>query len=222
MSTKRVLFTLLVFVISFCQWHYCGNVSGEEKLAVINKYKGDVTVQHEGNNLVVEKRGARIKNASIYDKDSISTKKASTAELVFNDGSRFDINEKTTLTISEEKTTRLNKTLLRRVKIKAGGVLAEIIPSKTVLTEFELPTGVATVRGTVVSINVEEDLLCVTEGSLVFTDLYGNEHIVDAGECIYLSFTVDTGVIGKGKNTEQPTPDPVVSGDDASPHLPVE
>jgi len=116
-------------------------------LAVINKYKGDVTVQHEGNNLVVEKRGARIKNASIYDKDSISTKKASTAELVFNDGSRFDINEKTTLTISEEKTTKLNKTLLRRVKIKVGGVLAEVIPSKTVLTEFELPTGVATIRG---------------------------------------------------------------------------
>ena len=78
-------------------------------MAVINKYKGDVTVQHEGNNLVVEKRGARIKNASIYDKDSISTKKASTAELMFNDSSRFDINEKTTLTISEEKTTKLEQ-----------------------------------------------------------------------------------------------------------------
>ena len=147
MSTKRGLFTLLVFVVSFCLWYCCGNVSGEEKLAVINKYKGDVTVQHEGINLVVEKRGARIKNASIYDKDSISTKKASTAELVFNDSSRFDINEKTTLTISEEKTTKSNNNLIRRVKIKAGGVLADIIPSKTVLTEFELPTGVATIRG---------------------------------------------------------------------------
>ncbi len=147
MSTKRGFFAILVFVVSFCQWNYCGNVSGEEKLAVINKYNGNVTVQHEGNTLIVEKRGARIKNASIYDKDSISTKKASTAELVFNDSSHFDINEKTTLTISEEKTTKSNENLIRRVKIKAGGVLAEIIPSKTVLTEFELPTGVATVRG---------------------------------------------------------------------------
>ncbi len=220
MLTTRGLFTLLVLVFSFCQWHYCGNVFGEEKLAVINKFKGNVTVQHEGENLVVEQRGARIRNSSVYNKDTISTMEASTAELVFNDGSRFDINEKTTLTISEEKTTKSNKTLIRRVKIKAGGVLAEIIPSKTVLTEFELPTGVATVRGTVISINVEEDLLCVTEGSIVFTDLYGNEHRVDAGECIYLSFTSPTGTIGKGKNAEQPTPNPV--GAVASPSLPVE
>ncbi len=149
MSTKRGLFTILVLVVSFCQWYCCGNVSGEEKLAVINKYKGNVSVQREGDNLVltVEKRGARIKNSSIYNKDSISTKKRSTAELMFNDSSRFDINPKTTLTISEEKTTKSNKTLIRRVKIKAGGVLADIIPSKTVLTEFELPTGVATIRG---------------------------------------------------------------------------
>ncbi len=147
MSTKRGLFTLLVLVVSFCQWYSCGNVSGEEKLAVINKYKGNVSVQREGDNLIVEKRGARIKNSSIYNNDSISTKKKSTAELMFNDSSHFDINEKTTLTISEEKTTKSNENLIRRVKIKAGGVLAEIIPSKTVLTEFELPTGVATIRG---------------------------------------------------------------------------
>ncbi len=149
MSTKRGFFAILVFVVSFCQWNYCGNVSGEEKLAVINKYKGNVTVQREADDLVltVEKRGARIKNSSIYNKDSISTKKKSTAELMFNDSSRFDIQQKTTLTISEEKTTKSNENLIRRVKIKAGGVLAEIIPSKTVLTEFELPTGVATIRG---------------------------------------------------------------------------
>ena len=118
-------------------------------MAVINKYKGNVSVQREGDNqvLAVEKRGARIKNSSIYNKDSISTKKRSTAELMFNDSSRFDINPKTTLTISEEKTTKSNNNLIRRVKIKAGGVLADIIPSKTVLTEFELPTGVATIRG---------------------------------------------------------------------------
>jgi hypothetical protein len=149
MSTKRGLFTLLVLVVSFCQWYSCGNVSGEEKLAVINKYKGNVSVQREGDNLVliVEKRGARIKNSSIYNKDSISTKKRSTAELMFNDSSRFDINEKTTLTISEEKTTKSNKNLVRRVKIKAGGLFADVIPSKSVLTEFETPAGVATIRG---------------------------------------------------------------------------
>ena len=101
-------------------------------------------------------------------------------------------------------------------------MLADIIPSKTVLTEFELPTGVATVRGTVISINVEEDLLCVTEGRIVFTDLYGNERVVDAGECIYLSFTYDTGNIGKGSSAEQVVPDPVDPDPvDPSPFLPL-
>jgi|SaaInl4_150m_RNA_FD_contig_31_886684_length_1136_multi_6_in_0_out_0_2 hypothetical protein len=212
MMSTRGFFTILIFVFSFCQWHYCGNVFGEEKLAVINKFKGDVIIQHEGENQLVEQRGARIRNSSIYNQDSISTMEASTAELVFNDSSRFDINEKTTLTIISEKTTKFNRSLLRRVSLKAGGLLAEVIPSKTVLTEFEIPTGVATVRGTVITINLGVDLLCVVDGEIIFTDIYGNEQTVITGECI----SIGAGEVGYsgGGSAEQPTDRP------ASPFVP--
>ena len=217
MLTTRGLFTLLVLVFSFCLSHYCGNVFGEEKLAVINKFKGHVTVQHEGENLVVEQRGARIRNSSVYNKDTISTMEASTAELVFSDSSHLDINENTTITISSEKTTKLNRNLLRRVRLKAGGLFAEVIPSKSVLTEFEIPAGVATVRGTKITINIDPDtgiaLLCVIEGEITFTDIYGNQQTLRDGECIPAAAIPFPEPFG-GDGVEQPTDRP------ASPFVP--
>ena len=47
--------------------------------------------------------------------------------------------------------------------------MQNVMPSKSVLTEFETPAGVATVRGTKVTINEDDGiwLICVVEGVII-------------------------------------------------------
>ena len=134
----------------------------EERLAVIFEYKGDVKVEHESIKKTVKKIGNRIRNSAVYEEDSVMTMHNSTAGLVFNDNTSLEIDEDTSLTVCSrhmsadecseggfiKQVSGKQSGIVRNINIKAGKFLANITPSKSVLTEFETPSGVASVRGT--------------------------------------------------------------------------
>ena len=134
----------------------------EERLAVVSEYEGDVKVEHESISKTVKKIGNRIRNSAVYEDDSVMTMHNSTADLVFNDNTSLEIDEDTSLTVCSRHMTADECSeggfikqvsggqngIVRNINIKAGKFLANITPSKSVLTEFETPSGVASVRGT--------------------------------------------------------------------------
>ncbi|GAX62660.1 ABC-type sugar transport system, ATPase component [Candidatus Scalindua japonica] len=138
----------------------------QERIAVISKYKGQVSVKHDGARKEVRKIGNRIRNSSVYDEDEVETKPVSTAEIVFNDNTHLEVKEDTTLKITTKQLSEAERgkkglirtvadtqrNVVRRVDLKMGKLWANITPSKSVLTEFETPTGVASVRGTIISL----------------------------------------------------------------------
>ncbi len=174
-ASLLVLFTLL---LSFPQTLF----SQEEKLAVVSKYEGDVKVEHKSILKTVKKIGNRIRNSAVYEEDSVITMHRSTADLVFNDNTHLEIEEDTSISISTRETSEEENAeggfikqvsggqsgIVRNINVKAGKFLANITPSKSVLTNFETPTGVASVRGTmfvfayiagVTSVNLFEGLI---------------------------------------------------------------
>ena len=155
---SAILLVVFMLLLSFPQ----AVLSQEEKLAVISEYEGDVKVEHESILKTVKKIGNRIRNSAIYDDGSVITMDASTADLVFSDNTSLAINENTSLTITTREASGEEGTdggfirkvsdkqgaIVRNIYVEAGKFLADITPSKSVLTEFETPTGVASVRGT--------------------------------------------------------------------------
>ncbi len=186
-----VLLVVFILLLSFPQTL----LSQEERLAVVSKYEGDVKVEHKSILKTVKKIGNRIRNSAVYEEDSVITMHRSTADLVFDDNTSLEIDEDTALTISSREMSGEEKAgagfirqilgkkgdIVRNINIKAGKLLANITPSKSVLTEIETPTGVASVRGTmftlaffagVTSINLIEGLIAFTsEGNEVGFDV---------------------------------------------------
>ena len=170
----------------------------EERLAVVSEYEGVVKVEHESILKTVKKIGNRIRNSAVYEDGSVMTMHASTADLVFNDNTSLQIDEKTSLTIRTREVSGEEKAddgfirqvsgkqseIVRNIHITAGKILANITPSKSVLTEFETPTGVASVRGTVVT-------LAYIAGVTSIDLMQGLIDFADAGKDV--SFSVEPG-----------------------------
>jgi len=170
----------------------------EERLAVVSEYEGDVKVEHESIKKTVTRIGNRIRNSAVYEEDSVMTMHDSTADLVFNDNTSLEIDEDTSLTISSREMSGEEKAdggfirqvsgkqsgIVRNIHVKAGKFLANITPSKSVLTEFETPTGVASVRGTAFTLAYVAGVTSIdlTQGLIDFADA-GND----------LSFSVEPG-----------------------------
>nr|MBC8551432.1 FecR domain-containing protein [Candidatus Brocadiales bacterium] len=170
----------------------------EERLAVVSEYEGDVKVEHESIKKTVTRIGNRIRNSAVYEEDSVMTMHDSTADLVFNDNTSLEIDEDTSLTISSREMSGEEKAeggfirqvsggqsgIVRNIHVKAGKFLANITPSKSVLTEFETPTGTASVRGTAFTLAYIAGVTSIdlTQGLIDFADA-GND----------VSFSVEPG-----------------------------
>ncbi len=162
----------------------------EDRLAVVSKYTGKVNVRHNLMVKPVTSIGNRIRNSSVYKRDTVITKPASTASLVFSDNTSLEISEESSISIdtktvtdrdrAERKFTKkaeiAQQDIVRNINVKVGKLLAKITPSKSVLTEFESPTGVATVRGTKLDFSYISGITSISlfEGLLGFTSA-GNE-----------------------------------------------
>ncbi len=162
----------------------------EERLAVITKFTGKVQVRHKLMLKPVTQVGNRIRNSSIYNRDAVITKAASTAVLLFNDNTSFKISEESNILIgtkdvtgrdrAQRKLTRkvafTKQSVVRNINVNVGKLLANITPSDSVLTEFETPTGVASVRGTELDISYIAGITSISlyQGLLGFASA-GNE-----------------------------------------------
>ncbi|MCP4266116.1 MAG: VWA domain-containing protein [Candidatus Brocadiaceae bacterium] len=156
----------------------------------MSKYTGKVNVRHNLMVKPVTSIGNRIRNSSVYNRDTVITKSASTANLLFSDNTSIEITEESNISIdiktvtdrdrAERKFTKkvniAQQDIVRNINVKMGKLLANITPSKSVLTEFETPTGVASVRGTVLDISYIAGITSISlfEGLLGFTSV-GNE-----------------------------------------------
>ncbi|MBC8553118.1 MAG: VWA domain-containing protein [Candidatus Brocadiales bacterium] len=156
----------------------------------MSKFTGKVQVRHKLMLKPVTAFGNRIRNSSVYNKDTVITKSASTADLLFEDNTSLGISEESSILIgtkavtdrdrAERKFTRkvaiAQQGIVRNINIKMGKLMANITPSRSVLTEFETPTGVASVRGTELDIGHLAGITSISlfEGLLGFTSA-GNE-----------------------------------------------
>jgi hypothetical protein len=170
----------------------------EERLAVVSEYEGDVKVEHESIKKTVTRIGNRIRNSAVYEADSVMTMHASAADLVFNDNTSLEIEEDTSLTVCSrhmsadecseggfiKQVSGKQSGIVRNINIKAGKFLANITPSKSVLTEFETPTGTASVRGTAFTLAYIGGVTSIdlTQGLIDFADA-GND----------VSFSIEPG-----------------------------
>ncbi len=165
-------------------------LSQEDRLAVVSKYTGKVNVRHNLMNKPVMTVGNRIRNASVYNRDTVTTGSASTANLVFNDNTSFDISESSSILIGTKLMTGRDRAerkffrkiaiaeqkIVRSINVNMGKLIANITPSKSILTEFETATGIATVRGTKLDISYITGITSISlfQGLLGFNSA-GNE-----------------------------------------------
>lgn len=176
-------FLFSVFISFFYLVQFCNSASGQERLAVISKFTGDVKIQHEGQMLVVKKIGSRIMNSSIYKGDILETGAGASAEIIYDDASVIGVEEKTSLGFETRELTEKEKADSKKgkgriLKLASGNLWGNITPSKTVLTEFETPTGVASVRGTSINLgfNPDSGLLTLSVGAGLMTfDMFAGE-----------------------------------------------
>lgn len=178
--------TFLILLLSIPQTL----LSQEERLAVVSKYTGKVQVRHKLMLKPVMEVGNRIRNSSVYNKDTVITMSASTADLLFNDNTSIEISEGSSILIgtkavtdrdrAERRFTRrvtiAQQSIVRNINVNMGKLLANITPSSSVLTEFETPTGVASVRGTELDISYIAGITSISlyQGLLSFVSA-GNE-----------------------------------------------
>ena len=126
----------------------------QDRVAQITTAKGSVDITRADDGTVDKARqvGPRVRNGSVYARDVVSTKTEANATIVFSDGSNIRLDEDTSLAIREHKIAAieggLDKPMGRTVKVLAGKIWADVVPSGTIATQFETPTGVAAVKGT--------------------------------------------------------------------------
>ena len=134
--------------------------SAQERVAQLTSVTGTVEIRRAGSDRIdlARQLGPRVRNGSVFAEDVISTGAASSATIVFSDGSELQLAEQTSLSIREGTLPTAaatgHQTVGRTIKVLAGKVLADIVPGGTVATEFETPSGVAAVKGTKLTVEV--------------------------------------------------------------------
>lgn len=139
--------------------------AAQERVAQLSEVSGAVTVTRATDGVVDEARqvGPRVHNGSVFGGDVVATGTGATATLVFTDGSEVKLKESTTLSVREVDFSKLmaegaaDKPLGRVIQVTAGDIWTRVVPNPDVATQFETPSGVAAVRGTVLTISVDRD-----------------------------------------------------------------
>lgn len=140
--------------------------AAQERVAQLSEVSGAVTVARSAGGAVDEARqvGPRVHNGSVFGGDVVTTGPGATATLVFTDGSEVKLKESTSLSVREVDFSKLmaagqaDKPLGRVIQVTAGDIWTRVVPNPEVATQFETPSGVAAVRGTVLTISVDRDV----------------------------------------------------------------
>lgn len=131
-----------------------GDLFAQMSIGRVHKFSGELQIQHEGHILVPAKAGPLFRNANVYAGDTVRTGRGA-AELLFDDGSLLTMDESTIVQV-DQVNLGATEQKERNVKIILGRVWCKIQPTKTLKTVFEVPDGVAAIRGTTLEIWVDE------------------------------------------------------------------
>jgi len=129
----------------------CGTAFAAQGIARISEFSGEVTVQRGEDLLRPVRVGKMIRNGVLMDNDMVQTKKGR-ATILFDDGSMLKLYDETLIVVNPPPTEQI-KTVAgaektdRRIRIVVGKVWNLIQPKTKKTTLFELPDGVAAVRG---------------------------------------------------------------------------
>jgi len=170
---KKILSVFCVFALAAV---FCAGASYAAGSAVIKSCEGNVQVKAIDSEKWVEaKPGMALQNG-----DSIKTG-AGIADVEYPDKSVLKIKNDTNMTLSEMKDEKSGK-LTRKIKILMGDIWASITPGTPTKTEFETPSAVAAVKGTVLVLSVSPDgvaQIMTTSGLVTLT--MGQAYSVDLG-----------------------------------------
>ncbi len=137
----------------------------EERVAQLNKVAGTVEITRAASGQVDQARqmGPRVRGGSVFAGDVIATSAGAAATLVFSDGTLVNLEENTRLTVKTVDLSKLfaegktDKPIGRTIKLLAGDIYSEIAKNPEIATEFETPSGVAAVKGTIITLSVSPD-----------------------------------------------------------------
>ena len=163
MATRARLMTL-VAVIAVLALAF--PVTAQERVAQLSEASGAVTIERATGGTVDQARqqGPRVRNGSVYSGDVVTTGEDGTTTMVFTDGSEIKLKPGTSLKVRQVDFSKLmaeghvEKPTGRVIQVMAGSVWMHIVPNPQLATEFETPSGVAAVKGTTLTISVEEGI----------------------------------------------------------------
>jgi hypothetical protein len=211
--------------LALCVWVACTSTSPAESATklppgkvVVAQVVGKVEATHPDSSVTLRLR----KQDSISEKHTVTTGVASSATLVFSNGSTINLPEKSSLQIAEflqnpfsapfamaissgEPTTSSTK-----LNLIQGEVVCNVKKLRTDEDSsfaVSTPVGAAGIRGTIFAVSYTPNvngtdegiyILSVTEGSVELTDNEGNKTLVTAGKEVVIRFKTTTDpVTGK-------------------------
>lgn len=124
----------------------------QTKVGKVDNVMGDVTIAHEAG----KKEKAAV-GAPLFLKDVVETKKESSVQLAFQDGTSIVLREKTKIIVSEflfDPKQKKRETVLNVASGKLKAVVSKTFNKKTSKTEFKTPTATVGVRGTELALDV--------------------------------------------------------------------
>ena len=184
---QKWIFLVMAFLLFcfLCQiFHPSCNAFARDKIAMVSTFTGELEIIRKGKHIPVEP------GMSLFSWDRIKTRQG-TAEVDLLDGSLLRVRAESHLMLEQTwKRTRTmggwTKELTGRiVEVKRGEVWGDIKAHKGLKTVFKSAAVVATVKGTTVTINVDDQgrtTLTTEEGQLSVTSMDGR-----------VTFTLSTG-----------------------------
>ncbi|NLI10971.1 MAG: FecR domain-containing protein [Elusimicrobia bacterium] len=163
--------------------------------AYLGEIKGDVFVKNQ-DALSWNKLDENVKGIKVKNKDEIRTARASSAEIIMDDGSRVKIAPFSYFRMEEESPSSVKLNLI-------AGKVRNWVKKFSKKFEIKTPTAVCAVRGTdfMVAADIEGNTKVeVYDGSVLTGDSKGAEILVKKGEMI------DIGKQGLGEKKNNPNP----------------
>ncbi len=127
-------------------------------LAQIVKLEGDVSVQRGAAMTLRPRVGpAGVLQGELMSGDRIRSGPESSASVLFGDGTSLVLNQGTVVSVFQTQATSPGAPATRRIKLHLGKLDWEVAKNSAVATQFDLPYGLASVKGTSGSFDVTVD-----------------------------------------------------------------
>lgn len=152
-STTPIIFGFLLLMVAFVYLAQAAFIV--QLIGVVDRVEGKAEVQRQGKGRWIPLK----EEMYVQTEDLVHTATKSRAEIRWLDGTRMRIEPDTTLQITKSTMNTLNKAKRSEYKLEIGKVWIRIIEALSPESKFEIttPTSTAAVRGTIFSVEVQQD-----------------------------------------------------------------